>query len=133
MTMQDYQRLVVTYKSPFTAIDPAVRADIDLLLETVLAQASATTKMKAIIEEKDRQLAGSRVTMTALTRALGGTIEIPFALIDDLHPQDRLLISDVETPHGPMKRFAFRAFDPDAVPAPAPAPPPDPPRLHLVQ
>lgn len=110
MSMQDYQRIVVKYKSPFLTIDPEVAADIGQLLDLVLQQASATTKQAAIIKQRDLELHGAKTTMLALTRAIG-TIEVPHAAVESLHPDDHLRVSDVETPHGLMKRFWFEAHD----------------------
>lgn len=73
---------------------------------------------KRLHQENQRlvlELAGAKQTMLALSKI--GTIELPHASIEQLHPKDQLLVEDVDYGYGLVKRFTFVAHD-----APEPEP-----------
>jgi response regulator RpfG family c-di-GMP phosphodiesterase len=125
LTQADFERIRTWVRSPFTKLRPDVRADVELLVGHIIAQALHLQHQEQRIEqqqqtlERQRQhyqqeMRGATQTLQALTRALGGSIEIPDALVAALDPRDRLHITDVQTAHGDVKRFSYLPYMPES-------------------
>lgn len=112
MDQGDLERMLQKYNNPFSRISPDVAADFRQLLEHLRAQNRLILAHRKAEETHRAEMQGAQQTMMALTKAIGGRIEIPFALIDTLNPQDALWVEDAETPFGTMKRFEYRPHPP---------------------
>ena len=105
MDGKQFERILLKYNNPRQriGIPDHVRQDIKLLIEHANGQHRMANKLGA-------ELRGAMQTMLAITKAVGGIVEVPFALIDSLKDADSLLVSDSKAPTGEMyKRFSFKA------------------------
>lgn len=85
-----------------TLIPEDVRKDVLALVGYARAQFQENTKLFAELE-------GARKTMLALCVQAGGSLDVPFELVDQLTDDDVLRAEDIEVPglNGPVKIKRF--------------------------
>lgn len=98
----NWMALIRKYASPGVPLD--VRTDIGALVAYARAMAEENERLK-------QELRGATQTMLAITKTCG-VVELPFALIDTLNEKDKLKATDVNGPHGAMKRFEYIPYRP---------------------
>lgn len=81
-----------------------MRRDIQFDVGNIIAYARELSEQNTAMKI---ELQGAKKTMLAITQTCG-SIELPFALIDMITPQDRMAVEDIEREGKLYKRFSYR-------------------------
>jgi hypothetical protein len=96
----DWQELITKYS------DERIPKEVRIDLALVIAYAK---KCHAENERLSAELSAAGRVLSALTKAVG-TIDVPEALVNSLHPKDTLQVTDIKTESGGyVKRFKFHS------------------------